>query len=244
MSSLKNAVFFLLLVNTLAFIGLLGWLVTSKRLNVDRARQIRAMLTPTIAQQAAAEAELAGKEQTQQKQEAEKVRRVGVPESAAERLESSRDARDLIEQDRLRAREEVRQLRAILDTKRAELDVVNKQITDAQAALALARQEFAQSVGDEQFEQAVATLQAQKPKDAAAMLRSILDEPAPAQQEVAGHVRNQRSLVVKYLSAMDERARNRVLAEFVKVDPKLAAELLEAIRQRGGATAAAGAPLP
>jgi hypothetical protein len=57
-------------------------------------------------------------------------------------------------------------------------------------------------------------------------------------------VRNQRSLVVKYLSAMEERARNRVLAEFVKADPKLAAELLEVIRQRGGATAAAGAPLP
>ena len=37
----------------------------------------------------------------------------------------------------------------------------------------------------------------------------------------------------RYLNAMDERARNRIMSEFAKGDPKMAVELLDAVRRQG-----------
>lgn len=48
-----------------------------------------------------------------------------------------------------------------------------------------------------------------------------------------------RRQVVAYLNAMEERVRNRIIAEFVKEDPALAAELLERLRTHGVLTGVA-----
>jgi hypothetical protein len=50
-----------------------------------------------------------------------------------------------------------------------------------------------------------------------------------------------RRQVVAYLDAMEERVRNRIIAEFVKDDPALAAELLERLRTHGVLTGVAKA---
>lgn len=240
MNKFKNAVLFLALTNLLAIAGVVGWLWSSGRLNIDRARQIREMLTPTIAEQAAKDAELAAKEKAEGIAAAEKIRRSGAPESSVERIEAARDARDLLEQERTRLREEARQLQVLLDGKRGELEGLNKEVAAARAALADARKQFEDTVGSEQFAMAVAGLQAQKPKDAASVLSSLLNDPAPNEADQPMHAKQQRALVVKYLVAMDEEVRGKVLAEFVKTDAKLAADLLEAIRLRGAPGVAAG----
>lgn len=51
-------------------------------------------------------------------------------------------------------------------------------------------------------------------------------------------------LVVGYLNAMDERARAKIVAQFVQEDPGLAAELLERLRTRGIETRASRAAVP
>jgi hypothetical protein len=48
--------------------------------------------------------------------------------------------------------------------------------------------------------------------------------------------------VTEYLNAMDERARGKIMAEFTKDDPALAAELLDALRRHGQFARADGAP--
>ena len=40
-------------------------------------------------------------------------------------------------------------------------------------------------------------------------------------------------LAVRYLDAMDDKHRTKVMAELAKADPKLAADLLERIRKQG-----------
>ena len=87
----------------------------------------------------------------------------------------------------------------------------------------------AKRAGDEQFQQALAALEAQKPKDAYTVLRSMLDSKADAE-------------VITYLTAMDEGKRAKILTEFIKTDDKLAASLLQQLRQHG--VAAPGGSVP
>ncbi|MCU0689025.1 MAG: hypothetical protein MUE97_04710 [Phycisphaerales bacterium] len=240
MNAMKNALLFLALVNLLAIGGLVAWLFGSGRLNADRARQIRVMLSTTIAEQATKDAEAEAKRKADEAAAAEKARRAGTPMAADEKIDEARDERDLLDQQRARAREEARQLQTLLEGKRAELEAVNREVTEAQRVLADAKQEFQNTVGDEQFAAAVDALQAQRPAMAASVLKTMLEAPAPAQAELTTHARAQRSLVVKYLSAMDDAKRIGVIGEFAKTDPRLAGELLEAIRLRGTPTAQAG----
>ena len=51
-----------------------------------------------------------------------------------------------------------------------------------------------------------------------------------------------RDQVVTYLSAMDERRRTKIMTEFNKDDPTVAAGLLEALRMRGTELRTAGEP--
>ncbi len=73
---------------------------------------------------------------------------------------------------------------------------------------------------DEQFKLALGTLESQKPKDAYNVLKALIDNQKPDD-------------AVGYLAAMSDRARSKIVAEFIKVDDKLAAGLLEQLRHRG-----------
>ncbi|MFT3686203.1 MAG: hypothetical protein QM783_14985 [Phycisphaerales bacterium] len=154
-------------------------------------------------------------------------------------------------------KEEARQLKEQLQAKQAELDRQT-------AALDAARREFEQKQAEwkelaqnEQFQQAVGVLEAQKPADAAKLLSAILDgtaapldatpvaaapagAPAPAQPQS----RNKHEIVIRYLAALSDRARAKIIAEFVKTDQRLAAELLEDLRKRGGESTAAASAAP
>jgi hypothetical protein len=248
MKKLGISVLVLALVNLLAIGGFIGWLGLSGRLSVERLRQARALFTPTVAQQASVDGEQGAAQKQAESERAEAARRTGAPMGPDARLAMAQAERDLIEQQTTRLREEARQLQTVLAAQRSELTQVSKMLDTAKADLAAQRSSFEQQATDTQFQQALSSLEGQKAKDAAKLLRSILDEPAPESAvtsiDAAAHARRQRDTVVRYLSAMGDRARNRVLAELIKVDERLAAELLEQVRQRGTERAAAGAATP
>ena len=52
----------------------------------------------------------------------------------------------------------------------------------------------------------------------------------------------EKDQVVSYLSAMDERIRTKIITEFNREDPAVAADLLESIRTRATEMRAAGDP--
>ncbi|MDX2146074.1 MAG: hypothetical protein SFZ23_01025 [Planctomycetota bacterium] len=65
-------------------------------------------------------------------------------------------------------------------------------------------------------------------------------QPAPA----VDAKRAAMERVVTYLNAMQERPRNKLMAEFVRADPALAGQLLERLRTHGTLVAAAGGGTP
>ncbi|HYF14956.1 MAG TPA: hypothetical protein VD971_07795 [Phycisphaerales bacterium] len=226
--------------NMIAVAGLLLWLKAGDRLSVERARAVRAVFTKTVAQEKKdkeAEAAALAAEAAKREQEAKEGK---APLSSAELLASRVELTDLDRERLERTRDEVEALRkqlslaiADLEAKQAKLDA-DRKAWDAQLA------EFARTTGDEQFQKTLGVLAAMKPSAAKQMLREMMG-PATAAQ-FAPVAQNQPAApapspgvarVVEYLNAMEDRARSRVMAEFAKEDPALAAQLLEALRQRG-----------
>ena len=103
-----------------------------------------------------------------------------------------------------------------------------------------AKTEWERTLADKQFRTALETLEAQKPKDAKATLQAMIDADGgnattggTGAAAKASPTAGGRKQVVTYLTAMDEEMRSKVMAEFIKTDPRLAAELLEQLRTRG-----------
>jgi hypothetical protein len=215
------------LANLLAVLGFVGWLGASGRLNRERIERVRLILAPTISEEtaatAAAEAEpaQAGASAT----EAPAGEGALLPVSAAERLKRQEVAAESDLQHLLRRESEVRAMQAVLERENDRLVRLRADLAAAQAAFAAERKRVEETDGAEQFKKALATLSGVKPKEAQSMLAELLSQGKPDE-------------VVSYLNAMDERLRGKVMAEFNKVDPKVAADLLESLRNRGVAVAA------
>jgi len=219
----------LALANLLGMAGFVGWLVTSDRLNEDRARRVRELLTPTITEE---KAKIATEEETAKVAAVnakEEERMAGPPESATELLERNRASDDVAKQTALRLRREIEDLRRQMIGERAKIDDERKVFMAEKTAFEKMRENLAKTEGAEQFKQALGTLESQKAKDAQAVLQTMLDV-------------KQQSQVVDYLAAMQERVRSKIMAEFVKSDPKLAGDLLERLRLHGVGVSPSPAP--
>lgn len=212
----------LAIANLLAMGGFVGWLVASKRLDAERLRAVREVLVTPIPEAAAAAAAKEAEAAAAATKEAEEKRRQGTPQSAEAAIAADRAKADLQTQTIARLREEMRQLQGQLAREREALDARHAELDAREKRLEAKVAEVARTAGSEQFRQALATLEAQKPPAAKQMLQAMM-QGGEAQREQA----------VAYLAAMEERGRNRVIAEFGKEDPRLAAELLEALRTRG-----------
>ncbi|HYD01224.1 MAG TPA: hypothetical protein VEB22_08365 [Phycisphaerales bacterium] len=236
-----NVLAFLAIVNLLAVGGFVGWLAASDRLSADRLRSVRELLKPTVAEQSAAEARHTAEAEAKAKEAAEAVKRGGVPVSSGQKIEEQRQAQDLLDQQVVRMREESRQLQELIQSKREELERQTAALEAARIEFDKQQAEWKQLSQDEQFLQAVGALEAQKPADAAKVLSAILNvAPLPQNAEQPSQqARKQREIVIRYLASMADRSRAKILAEFIKTDDKLAAELLEDLRKRGELTAAA-----
>jgi flagellar motility protein MotE (MotC chaperone) len=220
MKSLWLIVSTLAIANLLAIGGLVLWLRSSERLNMDRMRQIREVLAPTLSEQAQANvaAETAKQEETK-RQEAE-VKAALPPVPAADRLNDQREETERQMQVTLRQQQELASLRSALMNQLRSLEEREKKLSDERAAFEGERARIAEIEGTRQFKTALATLEAQKPRDAASVLRTMLAS-------------KQTDQVVAYLARMDDRRRGSILTEFGKTDPGVAADLLERIRTRG-----------
>jgi ADP-ribosylglycohydrolase len=221
----------LAVANILALIGFVAWLGMTDRLSDARIEQVRLVFAPTLEQELAAQAEQEAKAQAEAA-DAEAGARLAVPpETAASRIAKQEQAEEVRLQHILRQQRELEDIRRTLERDRARLAEEEARLIQAQKDFEAYRARIATIEGADQFKKALVTLESQKPKDAKDVLQSMI-------------VGGDTDQVVSYLGAMEDRTRGKVLAEFVKVDPALAADLLERLRTRGVVPLDHEAPAP
>lgn len=210
----------LAIANLLGVAGFVGFLVSTDRLSGPRVQKIREMLSKTTAQEAAEAATEAAKVAEQEKVDAAAKKMAIKPETAQDAIDRVRESDEMTVQRIARLQAEVRQLQEQLDRRQAAIDVDKAAVEAEKKRLAAKQTEVARTLGTEQFKQALASLEAQKPAEAKKVLQALIDQ-------------KQTDQAVQYLSAMGERGRNKILGEFIKSDERLAADLLERLRTRG-----------
>jgi hypothetical protein len=247
MKKLWNILAVLAIANLLACIGFVAWLRMSDRLSIDRVRDLRERMSVTItaekAKVLAAEAEKKSAEEQAKAEEKANRPPLNAEQQLATRVELSQ-----LDQQRLqRLREEIEGLRRSLSQERRDLDERQAALDADKAAFAEQVRQFTASSGDEQFAKTLGVLSSLKPKEAKAMIEEMIAagagpaaadaNAAPDAQGTGGAAQGVRgdrfTKAARYLNAMDERARNRIMSEFAKGDPKLAVELLDAVRRQG-----------
>ena len=250
MKALWNILSVIAVANVIAIAGFIGWLHSSGRLNVDRARDVRLLLTRTLAQEKA-EAEAAAKAQDAEKLKAEEEKKAAKPPlTATERLSARMEATELDRQriDRLK--------REILDLQN-QLAEDRRRLNAERLALENDKKEFQELLiasnaanTDAQFQKTLKVLQSQKPAQAVVLLQQMLADPTPPPEfapipmangmsapaptpQAAAADEERLATVVAYLDAMNDKSRSKIIEALTKTDPKLAADLLERLRQRG-----------
>lgn len=260
MKTLWNAICVVALANLLAVVGIVGWLRTSDRINMDRARELRVLLAKTISQQQAEEAQAKAATENEQKQKEADAKARRVPLTASEQLAARLEATELDEQRLKGMRSEVDALQRTLREAQEKVKAERVSLDGDRSAFEAAKKTYAESTKNEQFQKTLTVLQTVKPAEARAILGEILagvsvevTPPAPESPAMgtaanttptAAPTNKGREQVIAYLDAMESKSRTKVLTEFLKSDPKLAAGLLEDLRQRGQVANATGIPKP
>lgn len=207
-------------MNILAIGGLLGWLKISDRLSKERVESLKKIFVRTVAQEQADAAAVVVQAAEEKKSADEKARMAIPPETAAEKIAAQKQEDEQSLQAIQRKQQELESLRASLMSELAKLEGREKQLAAEKAAFAGERARIADTEGAKHFKDALATLEGQKPKDAKQVLKALIDA-------------SQKHQAVSYLAKMEEGKRSKVIAEFVKDDAGLAADLLERLRTRG-----------
>ncbi len=220
MKALWNILAVMAIFNILAVAGGLFWLKSSDRLNKQRVDAVRERFIKTIAQEATDKqaADIAAKQKDADMAAAEKM--AIPPTTAAEKIAEQQLKDDQRSQMLLRQQQIVENMQASMMVQLAKLEQREKKLEEDRRAFAAERKRVADTEGDKQFQVALATLEGQKAKDAKKVLRALLDLKLSDQ-------------VVSYMAKMEEVKRTKVMAEFVKDEPAMAAELLERLRTRG-----------
>ena len=220
MKTIWNILAVMAIVNVLAMAGVMVWLKTSDRLSRDRVLAVKERFIKTVAQEDAEKAAAQTDAKAKEVEQAQAAKMAEPPITAAEKIADQQFKDDQRLQVLLRQQQEIDNLRTGLMLQIAKLEEREKKLDSDRKAFAAERKKIAETEGDKQFQVALATLEGQKAKDAKQVLRAMLDQ-------------KQSDQVVAYLAKMDEGKRTKVLAEFVKDDATLAAELLERLRTRG-----------
>lgn len=216
----------------LAIAGFCGWLVATERLDIERVREIRAMVQETIPQQQAREE--AEREAAEAAAEAEAAARAaaedaGIPLMADGVVRAKLEASEMDVQRLNRMRQQVADLEEAVRIQRETLEAERAAFAQEKADYEAERQRITQVEGTEQFQTALRVYEGLRPDAAQNMLQALMAGAGEAQ----GSPDRGEDLVVAYLNAMQERQRNKIMAEFEAEDPALAAALLERLRTRG-----------
>ena len=220
MKKIWNIVACLAVANVLAIAAVLTWLGMTDRLSRERIQSLKEVLSRTNVQenQDKAAAEIAKTKATKDAALAEKM--AEPPVTAAQKIQENKVDSEQALQVGLRREREVETLRQSLAAQMATLEQRERQLKDDRAAFEAQRRKLTEIEGAAQFKTALSTLEDQKAHDAKLVLGALL----AARQE---------DQVVAYLARMEEGKRSKIIAEFVKEDPSVAAELLERLRTRG-----------
>lgn len=216
----------LALANVLALAGVVAWLQTSGRLNRERVDAVRQIFAVTLEQEKTAESQIIADQSKAAAEAAAEQRAAVPPETAAAQIAEKQLQAEKELQIVLRRQQELENLRSFLLKQLADLDRREQALEQARAAFAAEQARAAEQASSEQFKTALATLEAQRPRDAKAMLQALISD-------------HQTEQVIAYLAEMDESKRGKIVAEFVKDEPSLAADLLERLRTRGSTGSAA-----
>jgi DNA repair exonuclease SbcCD ATPase subunit len=225
MKSLWIAIVSIAIMNVVAIAGTLGWLGATDRLSRDRLAQLRKVFSPTIEAEKQEEVKKQAEMKRADEEKAAAERLAVPPTGAAERIEKLRESDEHQSAIAVRQRQELETLRTELAKMMADLDGREKKLAEDRAGFDADRRRIAELESSKQFKDALATLEGQKARDAMQMLRSMLGKPGDQ--------------AISYLARMEEGKRSKVLAEFIKEDPNLAADLLERLRTRGTGTGTA-----
>jgi hypothetical protein len=220
MKTLWNIVCVLALANLLALGGLVVWMKATDRLDVGRMRQVRQLFSRTITEVQQQEEQDRAAAETRRQEDEVKARIGSAPVTAADRLNVKNEESEIDRLRRARAEKEIEDLRRSLLLERADLEKQRAEFEAQRKAWEEERAKVLATDGEQQFQKALATMEALKPAAAKAALRQLIDA-------------NQFDQVVAYLNGMQDRTRTRIIEEFVKDDPKMAADLLERVRTRG-----------
>jgi flagellar motility protein MotE (MotC chaperone) len=208
------------IANMMALAVFFGWLASTDRLSRERVDAVRKMFVETSAQETVRrEAEAKESEQAALLAEAERTK--GFPPlTADQRLELIREYADLISQRTERTRRETQDLINTLLAQQARVQQDRQRLEEDRTAFESMRAAIAALEGSEQFQKSLKVYQTLKPDVAASMLMELVGVGDLDQ-------------VTAYLDAMSPRTASRILTEFEKDSPALAADLVERLRVRG-----------
>lgn len=217
----------LAVANLLALLGFVGFLQATDRLDPARVERVRRILTETRSEEAARLATEQADAEAERLAGEEAAKAAIPPRTAAQKLDERSQAEEADRQRHERVRREVDDLRRSLQRERAAVDEARARLSADQAEFDAMRTKIAAVEGDAQFRKALGVYEAIKPAEAKAALQEVL---MPGGGVVSPDGLDQ---VIAYLNAMQERVRTKIVQEFVKDDPKVAADLLEHLRTRG-----------
>jgi len=223
MKTITKAILVVAILNLLAvFLGA-GWLISSGRMSKTRVLELTQLFDqPVAVDDAALKAEAAALE----KELAEQEKPLPLLPLNADERNLVRVEMTQVDRQRLdRMKREVENLQASLRRERSLIEMDRKVLDSEIEDFDLMRARLADLEGGKQFKKSLSTLSGLKPKDAKAVISTLLND-------------SKKEEVVTYLSAMDGRIRTQIMGEFIKAgEEQLAADLLESLRLRGLETA-------
>lgn len=219
----------LAVANLLALIGFGAWLGASGRLSPERFQQVREIFAATVAEWEAGEQVRILEAQAAEARAAEHARIGTPPITSEQRLSLTSEQIDVTTQQQQRVQRETADLIATLLQERAELDRQRAEFQAQVEEFNARREAIIAQEGSDQFQKAVSLYAALKPAQSHSMMRTLLD-------------RGEIDQVVAYLNALQSRTAAKIIAEFQRETPTLAADLLERLRQRGTEFAGARPP--
>jgi hypothetical protein len=223
MKTLLTAIGVIAVANLIALLGFAGWLASTGRVDRARMNKVREMFSETVASQTAREAAEVAQAEADAKTAEQAKKDARPPITASEQLSARVEATEIDRQRAERLRREIADLQRSLAERETQVNKRAAEIDKDKTAFEKMRAGIAASEASAQFKKTLSTLEGLKPAEAKKTLKEVLSgDPVKGIDQV-----------VSYLNAMEDRARTKVMAEFIKEDPKLAADLLERLRMRG-----------
>lgn len=222
------------LANVLAIGGFVGWLAATDRLSKERVARVREVFGETVAVQKARETDEGAKAEAAKKEAEEAAKLAKTPLTAAEQLAARVDVTEIDRQRSERLRKEIADLRKAMLEQETKLTQDREALAKEKAAFEQMRKQIADTEMDAQFKKTLSVLETLKADKAKIALKQMIDDDAA----------NGRVTAVTYLNSMEEAARTKIVGEFIKDDPKLAADLLQRLRNHGLVAAVSGARSP